>query len=308
MSLKIEQEVSFSEGLKSKIMEQSSKAIRLIESESENEPHYVIHEVRKCFKKIRATLRLVRDHIDFYKVENVFFRDQGRRISDIRDATSVIEGLDLLYEKYADQLYNKTFNHFRNFLLDRRAQLLSQPPDSINVLNAIANDVSEKRTEIKAWSFSIENFKTIYPSVSRVYKRGRHAYQKVSETHHPDDFHEWRKRVKYLRYQLDLLNRTWPDLLSTWENELHKLSDYLGDDRDLLMLAEVADQNQQEFAQPTSYQLLQSLIKSHREKLQYAALLLGQRTYHLGSDAFTSLLQSAWEAYDKQTPIQESTS
>ena len=57
---------------------------------SEEDP---VHEARKSCKKIRAILRLVRDHIgsDVYASENRIFRDIGRALSSARDGTVLLE-------------------------------------------------------------------------------------------------------------------------------------------------------------------------------------------------------------------------
>jgi hypothetical protein len=48
--------------------------------------------------------------------------------------------------------------------------------------------------------------------------------------------HEWRKRTKDLRYALELLEPTWPPVIDAFEDELHKLTDRLGDRTDLARL------------------------------------------------------------------------
>lgn len=300
MSLKISNKPNFSIGLKNKVKEQCTEATDLIQNKSEVDPHEVIHELRKAFKKIRGALRLVRDDVDFYKEENAFFRDEGRRISDIRDATSVIEAMDDLSERYSDQLYKKTFSHFRDFLISRREEMQKDVVEQQKTLISIKEDLTKKCGQIDAWAINVESFKDISPSLERVYKRGREAFRKTQETKAPEDFHECRKRVKYLRYQMDLINRIWPNFLETWEDEYHDLSDYLGDDRDLFMLEGLVNKHRSEFTDPESYELLKSLINSRRNQLQTQALLLGNRLYEMDVDAFLDLIEAAWKAYDKE--------
>ena len=297
MSLKIAETKDFSEGLKTQIKEECSEALKLIEIKAESDPHDVVHEVRKAFKKIRGTLRLIRDHIDFYTEENTFFRDEGRRVSALRDATSVIEALDGIYDQYDDQLYKKTFGKFRDYLVSRQAQMASDQLDQKGILKLIGKNLSEKCGQIDHWPIAIQSFEDLSPSVIRVYKRGLKGYQRADEGGSTEDFHEWRKRVKYLRYQLDLLNLIWPNFLDCWEDELHELTNYLGDDHDLYNLHELVDENTDQFADPESAQLLKSLIHSKRSELQANALQLGKRLYALKPKHFTSLLEASWESF-----------
>ena len=61
-----------------------------------------IHEARKALRRVRATLRLVRDPLGeaVYRAENDALRDAGRLIGGSRDATVMVEtviGLGFLY-------------------------------------------------------------------------------------------------------------------------------------------------------------------------------------------------------------------
>jgi CHAD domain-containing protein len=56
----------------------------------------MVHEVRKSLKKLRTILRLVRPGIrgKIYRRENRAFRDISRPLTDVRDATVLVEALD----------------------------------------------------------------------------------------------------------------------------------------------------------------------------------------------------------------------
>jgi CHAD domain-containing protein len=62
-----------------------------------------------------------------------------------------------------------------------------------------------------------------------------------------ENFHEWRKRVKDLSYHLQMLNPIWPEQICAAASELKELSDYLGDDHDLVLLEQaIAAKTKQE--------------------------------------------------------------
>ena len=62
-----------------------------------------IHEARKATKRLRALVRLVRRELgdEVYALENQCYRDAGRRLSELRDATVLVETLDRLVESLA---------------------------------------------------------------------------------------------------------------------------------------------------------------------------------------------------------------
>src|ERR1019366_5884992 len=52
-----------------------------------------VPEVRKCFKRVRAALRLVREDLgdDAYREENWCLRDAARPLTEVRDAEMLVE-------------------------------------------------------------------------------------------------------------------------------------------------------------------------------------------------------------------------
>jgi CHAD domain-containing protein len=78
-----------------------------------------IHEARKGVKKVRALLRLVQSVLgDSYRTEGRVLRKAGRTLSELRDASSVIEILNQLQEKYPRQLRQSVVVPIRRGLLD----------------------------------------------------------------------------------------------------------------------------------------------------------------------------------------------
>ncbi|UCH15348.1 MAG: CHAD domain-containing protein [Bacteroidales bacterium] len=77
---------------------QLSIALSHLENELDNNFDGSIHEARKCIKRARAVLRLIRDDIgkDPYREENSFLRDINRNMSELRSISVIIETLNKL--------------------------------------------------------------------------------------------------------------------------------------------------------------------------------------------------------------------
>ena len=300
MNLRIGDISCIDKNVREVLFDHCNKASRIISEHSRENPHETIHEVRKIFKKIRGVLRLVRDTTDQYQSWNTFFRDEARKISDIRDTTSMMEAIDLLYDQYGDKLYKNAFSRIRTKLDEIRLRQKNIFLVEENVLQEINERIILKCDDLKKLSIEIDSFHDVLPGVKRTYKRGRKAFKKAAGTKSPEDFHEWRKRVKYLRYQLRTIYHTWPLIWEAWEDELHDLSDCLGNDRDLFMLQnflkeyplEESSQNNE----GSDIDLLNTLIDGHRPMLQYRSLLLGQKLYQLKPGKFISLVEAAWDS------------
>ena len=296
MSLKLNNILIILKSLKCVLSEQHNQAITLSARNGEDNPHFLVHEIRKVFKKIQAILRLLRDTTDVYHHQNRFYRDEARKISDIRDATALIEALDVIKIQFEDKLYNKTFTKIRKLLLKRRKELSVNILEEVKILSEIHENLCARYAGLMEISFNIDSYESISPGIKRTYKRGRKALKRANETKKPSDFHEWRKRVKYLRYQLCTINPIWPKFFNTWEYELHELSDFLGTDRDLFMLQNFIREEEKKSLKKEKAYLLNTLIDGHRAQLQEHALLIGNKLYSLSATSFISLIGASWDA------------
>src|SRR5262245_34387092 len=70
-----------------------------------------VHEARKCCKKLRAILRLVRPAIGErqYRYENIAYRDAARPLTAVRDAKILVESVDKLSKHFADRVRGQPF-------------------------------------------------------------------------------------------------------------------------------------------------------------------------------------------------------
>ena len=95
---------------------------------------------------------------------------------------------------------------------------------------------------------------------------------------HAEARHEWRKRAKYLWYQLRVLEPVWPAALSGMVGEADRLSDLLGEDHDLAVLqAQLAALTAE--TNSGSVEELFARIDRRAKGLQTQAFSLGQRLY-----------------------------
>jgi hypothetical protein len=81
-------------GIKRFFLEQTDQIIASL-NDNKADLDEAVHNARKCMKKIRALLRLVRKGIDpaVHKRENAYYRDISRHLSELRDSAVKIETL-----------------------------------------------------------------------------------------------------------------------------------------------------------------------------------------------------------------------
>jgi CHAD domain-containing protein len=301
MSYRLEPDETLPDGIKRMAKEQIDQALEQFQ-ECPAGRNEAVHDARKRFKKIRAILRLVRDEIgeEVYKLENVCFRDAGRRLADVRDSYVVVETVDDLSERFSDQLAANAFDVVRQSLLARHQQIIEQLLDEEGRMTEVAATIETARQRVEDWPVEQTDFAAIYGGLRRVYKRGRNRLAEAYAEPVPENFHDWRKRVKYLWYHTRILQPLWPDLLDELADQLHDLSDYLGDDHDLAELRQIITAQPEMFKDEQVLQVWVALIDRRRTELEAAARPLGERIYIEEPAEFVDRMAAYWPIWREQ--------
>jgi CHAD domain-containing protein len=262
-----------------------------------------IHNARKCCKRLRAAYRLLRGEIGraICRRENYRFRDISRSLAGPRDAWVRLQTLDALTVPAPDAPPLLSFGVFRQTLLDAYRETLSQRlGDTETVPRALAA-LEEARRVIATLPIERETFDALRPGLRRTYRRGRRAMAQAYALTDPARFHEWRKRVKDLWHQIEILENCWPAAFSGLAMELHALSDYLGDDHDLEVLRLSALEMRDTFASETELSTLLERIAQKRLALEECARPLGERLYRERPKVFTNKVEACF----KMSALQE---
>ncbi len=92
-------------------------------------------------------------------------------------------------------------------------------------------------------------------------RRERRALARARETGRDADLHDWRKRVKELRYQLELFASTGSRELKKREKALGQLAQDLGNVTDLIVLRSEIGRRQQEGTVPPAPALIERMAR-----------------------------------------------
>lgn len=288
----IRQEETFEEGVKRILDEQTTNVIHHLTQQPDI--HKGIHDARRCLKIIRAVWRLIREDLDpeDFKRKNEFYRDAGRELSELRDLTALLEALDMMQKKNPKMRRWVSAQTFRRALEARRDEFQHKnaPDQDILLLRETATFLSTHRRQINDFQLSADFIQSVLTSIHKVYGRGYKVYRKCVEEQDPHDMHEWRKRVKYLRYHLHILRNVWPAVFTAFESELHQLSDYLGDFNNLSVMKEHL--GDPEYQLKAAYQeRLMAEVLLNQEKLAENALHLGRRLYAEKPEAYVQRME-----------------
>jgi CYTH domain-containing protein/CHAD domain-containing protein len=240
-----------------------------------------VHEARKCVKRTRSVLRLIRPVSgSAYSRENQRLRAAGRNLSELRDAQALIETLQNL-EAYPPAKKKTAYS-----FLQRRKEKILRSLEASGEIKRTAKSLEQSLKSINRLPLQKVDFSVIIDSLAKSVKRGRDAFSKAYADPKPENFHEYRKRVKDLRYQLGVLTELWPDVLEGYANSAKELEQSLGEDHNLAVLAGVLPQNH-----------FQAGIAEAQAKLRDQAKQLSSRLYAEPPKAWTRRLESSWKAW-----------
>src|SRR5258708_1669762 len=114
-------------------------------------------------------------------------------------------------------------------------------------------------------------------NVRRTYKRGRQVLTSAIKKTSPENLHAFRKREKELWYQLRLLRPLAPAVFKELNDELKTIGQYLGQVHDLAFVGQRLSSIGP--ARKQGHRILNALIDSRTNELQYTAIALGERFY-----------------------------
>jgi CHAD domain-containing protein len=253
-----------------------------------------IHDARKQLKKARAALRLLRASIGeiAYRRENAALRDAARPLGAARDSRVLVTALDELSREGLDK--------FRRIL--RREQTQSRRALTRTL---IAKQRSALRAVIKRserWRLRGDDWAVIGDGLTRSYRRGRKYFATARQSRDTECLHDWRKQVKYLWHQLQILAPVRPGKLGGLADRYHQLADALGDDHDLAVLRLEIESHAQAFERTRDLDDLLRRLDRRRVQLQDKAFALGARLFTDKPRVFARALGKYWQGWRNTEP------
>jgi CHAD domain-containing protein len=218
-----------------------------------------VHETRKALKRVRAVLRLLEGELGAKTCarEHAALRNVAGSLAGARDGAVMLSTLDALIKRHP-----RTLGRRRGVLELRRRvraeharmerETLADPAGRAAVLG----ELQALRWRVAAWSLSDrDGIALIEADLEKLYRQGRGRRLRVvrRKGDRTIAMHEWRKRVKDLRYVAEMLERrggdSSPDANGSGQSgrageRLRKiarradaLGELLGEEHDLAVLA-----------------------------------------------------------------------
>jgi len=239
-----------------------------------------IHQVRKRCKKIRGALRLVRSGLGHaYAMENAWYRDAARRLSALRDAQAMIETGEALARHFAGQVDGDTIQAIQRHLVACRDALMNDRAQVAGLLEDFQSAMEAGRNRVPSLTIRGDGHAAALAGMRKTYGRARAAMDAADDQPWAGTFHEWRKRVKYHRYHLCLLQETWPGVIQAREDATHQLGRFLGDHHDCCVLRALIVNDPTCLASQEGQHHIVALIDRRIAQIEQASKPLGQRLF-----------------------------
>jgi len=258
-----------------------------------------VHEARKSGKKLRALLRLVRPAISArtYRKENTALRDAARPLTEVRDAKVLIDTLDKLGQHFATRVRGRPFAPIRKELMAYKREVRTRVLDKEHGFAVVETAIRDALARLDDWTAVPNRWSSVGHGVRQVYRQARRALAEARAEPTVEHLHEWRKHVKYLRYQLTVLQPLWPEGMAPLVEQADHLGELLGEDHDLAVLRQMLAVEPERFGGEDARALLLALIDSRRKELEEEAMLLGQRLFQDPPPVFARRLKGYWTVW-----------
>jgi CHAD domain-containing protein len=301
MSYRLKSKERPSQGLKRIFREEIGSAVRLCRHPAKQRG-VTVHETRKHLKKTRAALRLAAAEAgkDRHAREDRALSEVAKLVSDLRDSHVRWQTLTRIRE---DMRGHSAVHPFPKI-----EELLSMERESFSAAFAgwrkqAIPELGAAKKRLSGWPIDDTTWKQVCSAVAKSYRRGRDALAEVVKKPGPETFHEWRKEVKRLWYQLRLLQPLNRVVLEKIAGDAKTLGELLGLDHDFAFLLARLDQERNDSALQNEHATLQKLIRKRSRKLQRDATELGRRFYAEPPKAFAkriSIFMEDWRSKKKK--------
>jgi CHAD domain-containing protein len=329
------------EGLKRMALGQLDLAIEQVECAGGRVPAAVaVHEARKALKRLRTLLYLLRDELGerAFARETDLVREAGRRLAGARDAEVLVRTVDDLVARYpADLAHLGDLARLRAALVAEREHAAAMTLDGVTQAQALLY-LREVRIRVCGWSLADRGGITaIERPLRRLYRQGRRRMKRArrGSRSRSKALHEWRKRVKDLRYAAEVLERPQRSKrraaaggssrsqsakaregaaqIRALARRADSLGELLGEEHDLTMLAARVSANAQDAdgaaARAGGTQMsapgrktrrtILKLIKRRRVRLRKRALRQGKRVYRQSPKRFMAGVRRAYSRAER---------
>ena len=282
------------------VREQLRSAIRVARDRKRDQEERV-HEVRTRLKRSRAALALIRKEAGTKgKRDDRRLRDAGRLLARPRDLAVQAHTFRVLGTRLQSELPPRLLA--RLSAAERQIRRALEPDDVERDLKRAARALRRLRRELSGWGVD-HGRRAIGEGVTRTYRHGLATLSAAREHRTPKRFHEWRKQVKALSYELRIIAAAVPELTTTLMPKVDRLGEILGQIHDLDCVKATARLHPRWFGRAADGEAVLAAVDERRAELESEALTLANSVFAGRARDVRALVETGWKIWRKGPPL-----
>jgi len=253
-----------------------------------------VHDARRCLKRLRALLRLIRPALRRSDYQREMQRLSGiaRLLAGARDLDVMRHTLTKL-EQRPEGLPKNTAKRLRNLFAASRAVRAGHGGDG---RRAALTHLKRARGLLAGKAIEGVAFRHLVEGLQRTYDNARKRFRRAHRAPSTESYHAWRKAVQLHWRHVQLLSGGWPEAMSARASEAKELARLLGDDHDYaILLAFARDQGARNITE-ADLAVLAALCEACQSELRAAAKPRGARLFAESAQNLTTRVHRYWES------------
>jgi CHAD domain-containing protein len=259
------------------------------------ERHSGVHSARKCLKRLRSLLLLVRPGMPepaFLTLTNRLAQI-ARGLAAARDAAALTDAIDKLERETGAGPGLGPLHSLRAWLQKRRHAAEQ------NLERSAASDAMRGLLEIRPAFAGLavypDDFRSLSKGLRQCYRATREAFRHAFVSERDEEVHEWRKGVQHHWRQMQLLAPCWPSELSARAEAARSLSQVLGDDHDISLLIRLISMPTMMFGTPDETAAFLKRCRRRHKALRKEARAQGERLFAERARPFAERIETYWQ-------------
>ncbi len=277
------------------IMEgQCNQAISLCGMET-RQADRIVHEMRKCTKRIRALLKLYRYAIgeELYAIENARYQAISQGLAPLRTSAARIAAIERLSAGSRLAVHRSDIRRLIRDCRESHTLLVREAFAKKKLkqqLRGTWKDCLNKTPDIPELACT---FPALTEGLMKTYATGMRARSLALSQPLETNIHDFRKAAKNLWYQMQILRPVWPAVTGSLIRQLDLLGERLGTGHDLAEL-----ETYLQGIPVTGYKFLPLMLEQaehYRKRLQEQCWPLSARIYAERPRSFVRRMEAYWK-------------
>lgn len=255
-----------------------------------------IHQARVSIKRLCSQWQLIRPAVGKERTKAAIgeLKQTARHLARARDAhvlSKTLERLRKRREAPSDREVLEAIRHALEAEFGATGSATQAPVD----WRAVREGLEAERDRWRRWRPKSGPKGLIEAGLRRLFHKAHRTGRKALRSERPEDFHAWRKWVKYLLYQVEAIGALRPERSVDVKliGRLDRLGDVLGKHHDLFVLAAAVERIPAIHGDPVRFGSFRAIVTREADRMRGRAAELSKRIFGSSAKRFVENVMAA---------------